>query len=68
MILICYISTPSGNHFKDILKCFKYNKNVIVEKPPVLKVSELLKLNKIAKKELKFYVIYQIEKIRRSNL
>ena len=56
----CYISTPSGSHFKDILKCFKYNKNVIVEKPPVLKVSELLKLNKIArKKRLKFYVIYQ---------
>ena len=54
MILI-FVTFPrsSGSHFKDILKCFKYNKNVIVEKPPVLKVSELLKLNKIAKKEIK---------------
>tara|TARA_B100000963_G_scaffold60448_1_gene48345 strand:+ start:17429 stop:18499 length:1071 start_codon:yes stop_codon:yes gene_type:complete len=56
----CYISTPSGSHYKDILKCFKYHKHVVVEKPPVLKVSELLKLNKIAiKKKLHFFVIYQ---------
>ena len=31
-----YIATESGNHFKHILECFKKNKNVIVEKPPVL--------------------------------
>ncbi len=56
----CYISTPSGSHFKDIMKCFKHQKHVVVEKPPVLKVSELLKLNKIAiKKKLNFFVIYQ---------
>ncbi len=56
----CYISTPSGSHYGDILKCFKYNKHVVVEKPPVLKISELLKLDKISKKKkLNFFVIYQ---------
>ena len=55
-----YIATESGNHEKDILKCFKANKNVIVEKPPTLRINQLIKLNKIAhKKKLKFYVIYQ---------
>ena len=55
-----YIATESGNHFKHILKCFNHNKNVIVEKPPVLKVDELEILNKIAKKKkLKFYTIFQ---------
>ena len=46
-----YIATESGNHFKHILKCFDNNKNVIVEKPPVLKVKELKLLNDIAKKK-----------------
>lgn len=56
----CYVSTPSGSHFEDIVKCFKYKKNVIVEKPPVLKTNQLIKLNNIASKnKLKFYVIYQ---------
>ena len=33
---------------------------MIVEKPPVLKVAQLIKLNNIAKKyKLKFYVVYQ---------
>ena len=55
-----YIATESGNHFKHILKCFDNNKNVIVEKPPVLKVSDLEILHKIAKKKnLKFYTIFQ---------
>ncbi len=55
-----YIATESGNHFNHILKCFKYKKNVIVEKPPVLKVNQLVTLNKIAKKKnLKFYTIFQ---------
>ena len=57
---ICYISTPSGSHFNDILKCFKYNKHVVVEKPPVLKIKQLIFLNKLAKKKkLNFFVIYQ---------
>ena len=44
----CYISTPSGSHYNDIRKCFKYNKHVVVEKPPTLKIRQLLFLNKIA--------------------
>ena len=55
-----YIATESGNHFKHILKCFDHNKNVIVEKPPVLKVKELKLLKKIEKKKkLKFYTVFQ---------
>ena len=55
-----YIATESGNHYSHIKKCFQYNKNVIVEKPPVLKISQLLELNKLAiKKKLKFYSVYQ---------
>ena len=57
---ICYISTDSGSHYKNIKKCFKFNKHVVVEKPPVLKTSQLILLNKIAKKKkLFFYAIYQ---------
>ncbi len=57
---ICYISTDSGSHYKNILDCFKNNKHVVVEKPPVLKVNQLIQLDKIAqKKRLGFYVIYQ---------
>ena len=60
---ICYISTDSGSHYKNILECFKYNKHIVVEKPPVLKVSQLIKLDKISKrKKLDFYVIYQNRK------
>ena len=55
-----YIATESGNHYKNILKCFSYNKNVIVEKPPVLRVKQLTKLHNISrKKKLLFYVVYQ---------
>jgi len=57
---IVYVATESGNHYKNIISCFKFNKNVIVEKPPVLKVSQLIKLDNIAKsKKLKFFSIYQ---------
>tara|TARA_B100000787_G_scaffold133411_1_gene102286 strand:- start:3078 stop:4130 length:1053 start_codon:yes stop_codon:yes gene_type:complete len=55
-----YIATESGNHYKHIYKAFINDKNVIVEKPPVLKVSELKKLDSIAKKKkLMFYVVFQ---------
>ena len=55
-----YIATESGNHAKHIKKCFAANKNVIVEKPPVLRVDQLVNLQKIAlKKKLLFYVIFQ---------
>ncbi len=55
-----YIATESGNHARDIMQCFEANKHVIVEKPPTLRVNQLIKLNKVAKqKKLKFYSIYQ---------
>ena len=54
-----YIATESGNHARDIMRCFDANKNVIVEKPPTLRINQLITLNKIAIKKLKFYVIYQ---------
>ena len=55
-----YIATESGNHYQHIKKCFLANKNVIVEKPPVLKENQLLELEKIAKrKKLKFYCVFQ---------
>lgn len=41
-----YIATESGNHAKHIKYCFDANKNVVVEKPPTLKVDQLLKLQK----------------------
>ena len=60
---ICYISTDSGSHFQNILECFNNNKHVVVEKPPVLKVDQLIKLNNISiNKKLKFFVIYQNRK------
>ena len=40
-----YIATESGNHYKHILKAFINDKNVIVEKPPVLKISELIQFH-----------------------
>ncbi len=55
-----YIATESGSHAKNINSCFHANKNVIVEKPPTLRIDQLLTLNKTAKlKKLKFYVVYQ---------
>ena len=55
-----YIATESGNHYNDILSCFRNNKNVIVEKPPVLKINQLIRLNKIAKKKrLDLFQIFQ---------
>lgn len=55
-----YIATESGNHYKHILECFKNGRNVIVEKPPVLKVKDLKFLQKVAeKKKLKFYTVFQ---------
>jgi len=55
-----YIATESGNHFMHIKKCLLNYKNVIVEKPPVLKVEQLQLLEKIAKsKKVNFYSIFQ---------
>jgi len=55
-----FVATESGSHAKHIMECFNANKNVVVEKPPVLRVDQLISLEKIArKKKLLFYVIYQ---------
>lgn len=55
-----YIATESGNHYRHIKACFKYNQNVIVEKPPVLNINQLIELDKIARKKgLDFYSIFQ---------
>ncbi len=52
--------TPSGNHFKEILKSLVHNKHVIVEKPLVLKLNQIGKIisykNKIKKK---VFVVFQ---------
>jgi len=46
-IIIC---TPAKTHFKIAKKCLLANKNCLIEKPAVLKIEELIQLNKIAKK------------------
>ena len=58
--------SPAPSHFNDILKCFKYNKHVVVEKPPVLKIKQLIFLNKIAKKK-KLHFFAKFIKIERIN-
>ena len=56
-----YIATESGNHFKHILKCFEYNRNVIVEKTTRTQSERInISKKKIAKKKkLKFYTVFQ---------
>ena len=46
-----FVATESGNHAKHIMECFDANKNVVVEKPPVLRVNQLIALEKIARKK-----------------
>lgn len=41
------ISTDSNSHYSLILKCLSKNKNVLVEKPLVTNISELISLKKI---------------------
>ena len=56
-----YIATESGNHARDIKQCFKANKNVIVEKPPTLRIPQLTVINKIANKK-KITILCNISK------
>ena len=55
------IATPSGMHYehaKDIIIRFK--KNLIIEKPLTLKISQAKELFKLSnKKELKFFQFFQ---------
>ena len=52
--------TPSGNHFKEIIKSLSHNKHVVVEKPLVLKLHQIGKIisykNKMKKK---VFVVFQ---------
>ena len=55
-----YIATESGNHAKNIKSCLDRGKNVIVEKPPTLRIDQLIKLENLArKKKLDFFVVFQ---------
>tara|TARA_Y100000590_G_scaffold462982_1_gene628551 strand:- start:70 stop:1116 length:1047 start_codon:yes stop_codon:yes gene_type:complete len=55
-----YIATESGNHARNIKSCLDQGKNVIVEKPPTLRIDQLIKLDNLAKKrKLNFFVVYQ---------
>jgi predicted dehydrogenase len=57
IVLIC---TESGNHYSHSLAALEAGKHVIVEKPPALIPSQIIKLEQIAKKEkLMFAVIFQ---------
>ena len=44
------IASYDDDHYRQILKCIKYNKNFIVEKPMCLKLDELKKINNLLKK------------------
>ena len=57
---IVSILTPSGNHAKNITDVLKLKKNVIVEKPMCLKISDGKKIIKLAKKNKKrIFVVMQ---------
>ena len=46
-----YICTPPYLHYKNILKGIKYNCDIFVEKPLVIKDQEALNLIKLAKEK-----------------
>jgi len=43
------IASYDNFHYKQILKCFRYKKNVIIEKPMCLKLNQLKKINQLLK-------------------
>jgi len=47
---VVYISLPNSNHFEYAIKSLNNNKNVIIDKPAVLKLSHLNKLVNVAEK------------------
>ena len=46
-----YIATESGNHAKHIKYCLSAGKNVVVEKPPTLRVDQILEIQKLSQKK-----------------
>ena len=54
------ILSPSGDHYKHIIKSLKNKKHVIVEKPLCMNLKEVYKLEKYEKKyKKKVFVVYQ---------
>lgn len=54
-----FIATPEETHYELVLKCLEANKNVFVEKPLCLKLSQAKKLQATAQKNgLRLYVDY----------
>ena len=55
-----YIATESGNHYKHTILALKNGHNIILEKPPVLKIEDFNNLIKLEKKfRKKIYVVFQ---------
>jgi predicted dehydrogenase len=52
---IIYISLPNSLHFKYIIDCIKNEKNVLVEKPAVLNISQILKIKETLKNKQVFF-------------
>ena len=55
-INIVSIASYDNYHFKQILKCIKFKKNIFVEKPLVLKESQLLRVQSLLKKNKNIYL------------
>lgn len=53
--LVC-IASYDNYHFSQIIKCIKYNKNIIVEKPMCLTITQLKKINNLLKKNTKIKI------------
>ena len=51
---IVYITLPHSMHYENILKCFKKNKNVIVEKPAVISLEQIKNLKNNFNKKIFF--------------
>jgi len=51
------IASYDDNHFSQLLKCIKYNKNIIIEKPMCLSIYQLKKIKNLLKKKPKIKII-----------
>jgi predicted dehydrogenase len=50
------IASYDNHHYRHILKCIKYNKNIIVEKPMCLNLNQLKKINNLLKQKKKIKI------------
>ncbi len=54
------ILTPSGMHYEHVMQSLNYGSNVLVEKPPAMRVEHIVEMNNLAKKKNKtISVAYQ---------